>query len=198
MAETCVSFGLHAYTGSSASRGAASDRRAVGDGPRSPRHRNGAPAPLMDAEFWGGGGWGRTVSARPCGRGRTVWRRCPVPTMPSRAVGRGQAPPLRRFRDKPPPLRGPPRPGTFRRGRACPVPPPRQRQCPGGRGQAPPLRTCSMGHQGAVARREGNFAQLSRWRPLKNASRRDSQRGLAQEAASKRWPVVPFESGPIR
>ena len=36
--------------------------------------------PLHGAESWGGGGWGRTASARPCGRVRAVWRRCPVPS----------------------------------------------------------------------------------------------------------------------
>ena len=35
--------------------------------------------PLPGAESEGGGGWGRTVSAPPCGRVRAVWRRCPVP-----------------------------------------------------------------------------------------------------------------------
>ena len=35
--------------------------------------------PLRGAESWGGGGWGRTASAPPCGRVRAVWRRCPVP-----------------------------------------------------------------------------------------------------------------------
>ena len=37
---------------------------------------------LRGAESWGGGGWGRTASARPCGRVRVVWRRCPVPARP--------------------------------------------------------------------------------------------------------------------
>ena len=37
---------------------------------------------LRGAESWGGGGWGRTASAPPCGRVRVVWRRCPVPARP--------------------------------------------------------------------------------------------------------------------
>ena len=41
--------------------------------------------PLQGAESWGGGGWGRTASAPPCGRVRAVWRRCPVPARPSDA-----------------------------------------------------------------------------------------------------------------
>ena len=40
---------------------------------------------LHGAESWGGGGWGRTASAPPCGRVRAVWRRCPVPA--TRATG---------------------------------------------------------------------------------------------------------------
>ena len=36
-------------------------QRTVGDGPRSLRRGNGAQAPLMGAESWGGGGWGQTA-----------------------------------------------------------------------------------------------------------------------------------------
>ena len=41
---------------------------------------------LRGAESWGGGGWGRTASAPPCGRVRVVWQRCPVPARPAGAI----------------------------------------------------------------------------------------------------------------
>ena len=44
--------------------------------------------PLQGAESGGGGGWGQTASAPPCGRVRGVWRRCPVPLAALRARNR--------------------------------------------------------------------------------------------------------------